>query len=496
MTVSTYPTGTTVYNPEKCENGYTVFGATGSMLLIDMNGNTVNLWQGLGGNLNRMFPGGYITGSTDRAAGRFYYDWNDFIEVDWDGNIVWEFSKYELIDEPGKGPVWTLRGHHDFEREGSPVGYWTPGMDPLSTSGNTFILYHKDVTKPTISDKPLLDCSIIEVTWDGKIIWEWLCSDHFDEIGFSEEAKHAIALNPNIITEGSGERVDPNLDEPDQIGDWVHLNSISLLGPNKWFDRGDERFHPDNIICAGRQTNHIAIIDKKTGKLVWQVGPDYTATEALRKLGQIIGQHHAHMIPRGLPGEGNILVFDNGGWAGYVCTDPSEFMGFRTVRRDYSRVLEFDPTTLEIMWQYTPDEAGLRSHINSYNFYSSIISGMQRLPNGNTLITEGTSGRIFEVTREHEIVWEYVSPYMREVAGRYQIPIVYRAYRVPYEWVPQVSKPKEKAITRIDNTKFIVPGSSRRRTEKVTKIRTRVSLSPEEEAAMRSRLKGLGYVKD
>jgi hypothetical protein len=61
------------------------------------------------------------------------------------------------------------------------------------------------------------------------------------------------------------------------------------------------------------------------------------------------------------------------------------------------------------------------------------------LPNGNTLITEGSDGRIFEVTVDHEIVWEYINPYK----GSTEIPgmnMVYRAYRVPYEWIPQLEK--------------------------------------------------------
>ena len=68
-------------------------------------------------------------------------------------------------------------------------------------------------------------------------------------------------------------------------------------------------FHPDNIIWDARESNITAIIDKPSGKIVWQIGPDFTGT-ALEELGWIIGQHHAHLIPRGLPGEGNILIFD------------------------------------------------------------------------------------------------------------------------------------------------------------------------------------------
>ena len=122
------------------------------------------------------------------------------------------------------------------------------------------------------------------------------------------------------------------------MGDWMHINSMSLLGPNRWYDGGDQRFHPDNIIWDSRESNILAITSKKTGEIVWKVGPDYNASKALKKLGWIIGQHHVHMIPRGLPGEGNILVYDNGGWAGYGAPNPGAPMGIKNALRDYSRV--------------------------------------------------------------------------------------------------------------------------------------------------------------
>ena len=69
-------------------------------------------------------------------------------------------------------------------------------MSPLVDRGNTLISCHKNLKNPKISDKRLLDDAIIEVTWAGEIIWEWVCSEHFDEMGFSEEAKNVIARNP------------------------------------------------------------------------------------------------------------------------------------------------------------------------------------------------------------------------------------------------------------------------------------------------------------
>jgi hypothetical protein len=100
--------------------------------------------------------------------------------------------------------------------------------------------------------------------------------------------------------------------------------------------------------------------------------------------------------------------------------------------------------------------------------YSSFISSAQRLPNGNTLITEGACGRILEVTPEYDIVWEYISPYFDKRRGA---NFVYRAYRAPYQWVPQVKKPEEKAVPRLDNSKFRVPGSSQKQAGKITRIK-------------------------
>ena len=462
MPPTVYPTGTTIYDPEKCWNGYTLFQSgvyhfkSVGAILTDMNGNIVNRWQDFQGIPNKMLPGGQVLGSTDCRNEKYgFQDMVDLVQVDWDGNVTWKFARYERVKDGRQKARWMLRQHHDYQREGNPVGYYVPGLDPKVDSGNTLILCHKNLHQPKISDKPLIDDVIIEVTWDGKIIWEWICSDHFDEMGFSEEARNTLARNPSLLMSGQ------------KYGDWMHMNSISTLGPNKWYDGGDERFHPENIIWDGRETNITAITDKQTGKIVWQVGPDFSASEALRKMEWIIGQHHAHLIPRGLPGEGNILVFDNGGWAGYGSPNPGAPSGNRNARRDFSRIIEYDPITLEVVWQYPPRD---RRNINPGDgvFYSSFMSSAQRLPNGNTLITEGADGRIFELTPEHEIVWEYMSPYA--FRGR-EARQIYRAYRVPYEWAPQVKKPEETAVPRLDNGKFRVPGAASKRPLKVTRVK-------------------------
>lgn len=454
---SVYPTGTTIYDPDKCWNGYTIFQARElGAALIDMNGNLVQLWEGLQGFPNSILPGGFVMGSTgERSLKHGFQDQVDLVQVDWEGNILWKFNKYEYIEDPGEDGQWMARQHHDFQREGCPVGYYVPGMEPQVDKGNTLIVCHKNLRNPLISDKLLLDDAIIEVNWDGEIIWEWICSEHFEEMGFSEAAKNILSRNPSMRPSGRG------------MGSWMHMNSMSLLGPNRWYDKGDKRFHPDNIIWDGRQTNLIAITEKRTGKIVWKLGPDYDQTPEFSELGWIIGQHHAHMIPKGLPGEGNILVFDNGGWAGYGAPNPGSPTGHNNALRDYSRVLELDPRSLKIVWQFSALEAGFESPTNRYKFYSPFISSAQRMPNGNTLITEGSDGRIIEVTPDHKIVWEYISPFWGK--GR-PVNILYRSYRVPYEWIPQIEKPEEKSVERIDISEFTLTGISPKTAHRTIKM--------------------------
>ena len=101
------------------------------------------------------------------------------------------------------------------------------------------------------------------------------------------------------------------------------------------------------------------------------------------------------------------------------------------------------------------------------HFYSCYISSAQRLPNGNTLITEGSDGRLLEVTPDHEIVWEYISPYF---GTHITTNMVYRAYRYPYDYVPQVEKPEEVAIAPVDNEDFRLPGAKSKEFRRMVQV--------------------------
>jgi len=114
-------------------------------------------------------------------------------------------------------------------------------------------------------------------------------------------------------------------------------------------------------------------------------------------------------------------------------------------RRDYSRIVEIDPVAMKIVWDYDANKGGYR---DLSKFYSDYVSSSQRLPNGNTLICEGSVGRLFEVTAKGETVWEYISPYYQP---KENFNMVYRAYRVPYDYVPQLKVPKEEPIIPPEN---------------------------------------------
>ena len=178
------------------------------------------------------------------------------------------------------------------------------------------------------------------------------------------------------------EHLDPEKDiiNPlDWRSEWMHCNSIEEL--------------PDsNILISARSLSTIYIINKATGDVKWRWGP-----------GEIAHQHDATFLENG-----NILCFDNG-------------MGRFNSEINYSRAVEVNPKSNRIEWEYKDNPPT--------EFYSGIQAGCQRLPNGNTLITEACRGRIFEVSHEGEIVWEFASPFY----GYYMAPgwwnIIYKAYR-------------------------------------------------------------------
>jgi hypothetical protein len=183
-------------------------------------------------------------------------------------------------------------------------------------------------------------------------------------------------------------------------GDYLHTNGIDVLEPGDTAKLPHAK--PGQVLLSLREIDTIALLDLDEERIVW----------AMR--GPWLAQHDPDILP-----DGNILLFDNLGNFTDAEGRDAEGGGGR------SRILEFDPATMATTWQYagTAEEP----------FDSDVRASQERLPNGNTLITEETGGRIFEVTPDHEIVWEFVNPVRAEGRGDDGgdlIPIVSWAQRI------------------------------------------------------------------
>jgi len=185
-----------------------------------------------------------------------------------------------------------------------------------------------------------------------------------------------------------GELLDPRRDPIcplEQRWEWTHLNSLDVM------PSGD-------VLFSCRSNSRVGIVSD--GRLRWRYGaPD------------VVHQHHASALANG-----NVQIFDN---------------GMHRIGMPFSRVVEVDPSNSTVVWEFAgePPES----------FFSGHISGADRQPNGNVLICEGAGGRLFEVTRRGEIVWEWISPFSTSTMGRVRA-WVFRAYRYGPDFPGLVSR--------------------------------------------------------
>lgn len=233
----------------------------------------------------------------------------------------------------------------------------------------------------------------------GKIIWEWYIWDHLVQDYDPNKANYGVV-------EDSPELLDLNFAN-NNGADWIHANGIEY----------NEEF--DQIIISCRGVSEIWVIDHSTttaeasghsggnsgkgGDFLYRWGNPQSYRAGDPNDRQLFFQHHAQWIKEGLPGEGNILVFNNGEDridGDYSSVDeivpPVDANGIYSLTEG----LAYEPK--EPVWSYVAE--------TPTDFYGRIISGTQRLANGNTLICSGPQGLFFEVTSQSQIVWQYVNP--------------------------------------------------------------------------------------
>lgn len=371
-----YPIGTTLYNPTACSGGYNLIGASREVTLINMNGEVVHRWlvdpQGKKGFMHRvrLLPSGRLMvlfGGGERV--------NHVAEFDWQGCETWAYAHDTAM-------------HHDF---------W-PAED-----GSVFLIavrhlpeeYLAKITDPQRRKVAVFGDELFQVNRQGEIVWRWVQHEHMDVNWF----------NPLPANVNWNAGPDANT-----ITDWTHTNTIQVLPENKWYDAGDTRFKPGNVLQSLRQLDTISIVDYQTHEVVWSYTGNYN--------GGMSGQHEPHMIAKGIPGEGNITVFDNG-------ASPRHDLA----HCGCSYVLEINPSDNSLVWVYD----------DSHRLFARFTANCQRLPNGNTMILESMCRRLFEVTPDKQTVWEHILTVPAQ-----------RVYRYPYDYCEQfksLGDPNERSVT-------------------------------------------------
>ena len=253
---------------------------------------------------------------------------------------------------------------------------------------------------------------IVEVNpMTAEIVWEWSMRYHliqdFDagKPNFGVVADHPELLDINAINFNRDGEVDD---------DWTHVNAID--------------YNPDidQIIFSSNYLSEVFVIDHGTtpyeaqgsgGDFLYRWGNAQNYDRGTAEDRKLFNQHDAQWIRPGLPGVGNILIFNNGDQELHPYSSVVEFSA--PMNGDGSYALDGDSAygPVDLAWEYAPTDEDI--------FFSWFISGAQRLANGNTLVNHGASARVREVTPAGEIVWEYAyddgaeGPHMLFRANRY-----------------------------------------------------------------------------
>jgi len=303
-----------------------------------------------------------------------------------DGTLMWHYEYYaENLYET----------HHDFKP--LPNGH----VLMVGKENKTRIEAINAGRDPTrlVGDELIPDFLVeIEPTGpaSGTVVWEWHVWDHLIQ-DFDRTKKNygVVAEHPELM----------NINYGGTDADWLHCNTVAY----------NEQF--DQIIVSFRNINEIWVIDHSTttkeaashmggrygkgGDILYRWGNPQTYNPLYTNHQKLFGQHDAQWIKPGYPGEGNILIFNNGFGRGFSSVDeifpPVNSTGFYYL--EHGGV--YGPE--EPVWSYTATPPA--------NFYAEYISGTQRLPDGNTLICDGPAGRFFEVTPGKNVIWEYLNPY-------------------------------------------------------------------------------------
>ncbi len=358
------PTGVLKYNKAKAYDGYTLFAPVAkckTIYLIDMEGNMVHKWEidsppitlsaVLLPNGNLLRNGWIRKGAATTIGGTA----GMVQEIDWNGKVVWEYKLSTL----------TQIQHHSFHRmpNGNTLllAWEYKSIDDAMAKGRNPGSFPSSVYDRKKFYQGFWSDFVREVDKKGKTVWEWHAWDH-------------IGTGPN--------QLDINYKLPDAVGgtypnfDWSHFNSVSYIPES------------DQVILNSRNFSEFYLINHKTGAIEWRWGNPSAYGQGKKPSWfdngdqKVFGPHCVTYL-----GNDRFLLFDNGS---------------ERPEGNRSAVMEVDRKTGKIVWEYAAKD--------SSSFYSDRSGGVQRLPNGNSLVTSTGGGHLFEVTPSKKIVWDYVSP--------------------------------------------------------------------------------------
>lgn len=460
------PTELIQYDPARAYKGYTLFSPFrgSNTYLIDMEGNVVHMWPYPEGwasegmetvekHARLLEDGTLLRGHINRAAGDagptyFLYDW--------DGNVLWQYKDLR----PG------YSAHHDFriirnkKLKRRTFMYVTSRSLSLEKAAGLGLApggpgvsggMEAPGGQGAATGQHSAPDGLVEVDMEGNVIWEWNISDH--TIQDVKPDADNYAGSGKTIADYPG-RLDINFGAG-RGGDWIHTNSFDY---NEELDQivinnsTDSEFYVIDhgaTFVPGDPEKSIGLAAGPAGDFIYRFGnpaiygrgesPTLTDDGQTASTGtqQMFFTHDIHWIREpvvqsaewNLPGAGHFLIFDN---------------GTRRVGMTFSAVLEIDPYDGD--WEkgvYVPEtEAGYTRKGGGFHstprmqsnqvvwyyqsrlpnsFFGNYISGCQRLPNGNTLICSGPHGHFFEVTREGDLIWEYINPVGDRTKGGYGI---------------------------------------------------------------------------
>jgi hypothetical protein len=452
-------TETKIYKPAKSYGGYfmpTNNAANNTHWLMDMMGYVVHQWDAYpaGVKAAQAVPGIKPEIAEDGTL------WSGGLIQDWDGNVLWEFYPPRDVGIS----VADMPFHHDMKRIwNKKLNQWTQ----LIVSNRTRTKAEADaaggdpsVTQEAYGTRLNNTDYIIEVSMDKKIVWKWDFMDHTCQSvnpawpRYVANVKDAPGkFDVHWMTDNQRPRGQAGF-----VSDWVHVNAVDfndeighvVINP-KHFSDFIVVDHDKTFVSTTNFAANIAAAAGPDGDIIYRWGnpSSYNAGPAPswmdEGVSQMYGSHNIQWIrpyhwqrPHlatdkwpdpatytksgvALPGAGNFIIFDNG------CYNPSPNIGSRTIEinpRIGASGNEEVPKG-QYIWPVT---AGYKAATGNYqrkiskqtvwsyqstgphSFYSSHISGMQRLPNGNTSVMSGNQGLMFEVTPSNEIVWQYQYP--------------------------------------------------------------------------------------